>query len=153
VLVEGGTRPRITWRCSAALSGIGDRMGRVDTGPPPVLAGNPELPVGPVRGACPTAVDAVRHLLASWVQAGGGPDPGVLVGLGYAEADGLNRAARAILVAHARIGGPALLAGGRVFQRGDQALALRRLAADLPPGTSLRVEEVDPRLNAAMVMW
>jgi hypothetical protein len=148
VLVEGGTQPRLTWRCSEALSAIGDRLGRLDPGPPPVWDA-----VGGDMVAGPTAADAVRQLLASWVEAATSPDPAVLVGLGYAEADGLNQAARAVLVARGRVAGPALPVGGRVFQQGDQALALRRLAPALAPGTLVSVMEVDPRRRAATVTW
>ena len=75
----------------------------------------------------------------------------MLVGLGYAEADGLNRAAREVLTRRGVISGPALACGGRVFQAGDQVLALRRIQADIPGGSGLRVVAVDSRRSQLTV--
>jgi conjugative relaxase-like TrwC/TraI family protein len=152
VLVEGGTQPRLSWRCSAALAGIGEQLGRLDPGPSPVWAPASGA-LRPPATACSTAADAAGHLLAAWLEAGPVRDRAVLVGLGYAETDGLNQAARAALVARGQIDGPALRVGERVFQRGDQALALRRLAGALPPATPLAVVEVDPGRHTATVTW
>jgi hypothetical protein len=76
-----------------------------------------------------------------------------LVGLGYAEVDGLNQAARAVLAAQGHLGGPQVVAGGRAFQAGDRMLALRRLAPGLAPGVTASILEVDPRRGAARVSW
>jgi conjugative relaxase-like TrwC/TraI family protein len=147
VLVEGGTAPRLSWRRSAALTSIGDRFGRLDPGPEPDWV-NPVGPSGP-----PTTAQAVRRLLSSWLEARTTQHPAVLVGLGYAETDRLNLAARAILVARGQIDGPALVSRGRVFQAGDEALSLRRLAPGLPPGTFVSVAKIDARRRLATVTW
>jgi hypothetical protein len=151
VLLEGGTAPRLSWRCSAGLTRLGDELGRLEPGPPPDWAANP--PVQSPGTARTTTAQAVRHLLTSWVEARTDKDPALLVGLGYAETDALNQAARALLVEREQIGGPVLRSGGRSYQAGEQALALRRLAPALPPGTLLSVAEVDPRRRAAIVTW
>jgi hypothetical protein len=149
VLVEGGTAPRLSWRCSTALAELGDRWGRLDPGPPPAWGADLESPISGRSGW--TAAEAVRTLLGTWVEARAGPQAALLVGLGFAEVDGLNQAARAILVERGLLAGPVLVSSGRRFQAGDQALALRRLAPGLPPGTSISVAEVDPRRGAVAV--
>ena len=63
--------------------------------------------------------------------------------MGYAEVDGLNQAARAVLAAAGSCPGPALSCGGRVFQAGERVIALRRLSGDLPRGSLLEVVAVD----------
>jgi conjugative relaxase-like TrwC/TraI family protein len=152
LLIEGGTSARLTWRRSAALTWIGDALGRLDPGPAPTwadLAGTTAPVLGVAR--CPTSAQAVAHLLTGWADAWTGANRALLVGLGYAEADGLNQAARTVLLRRGCIGGPGLAFGSHLFQAGDQALALRRLAADLPAGTFLEVLAVDPRRGTARV--
>jgi hypothetical protein len=128
---------------------FGDRFGRLDPGPPPDWAGDIEVRDRGDAGL--TATEAVGALLTTWVDTRAGPRPPVLVGLGFAEVDGLNHAARAVLVERGQIGGPALVTAGRQFQAGDQALALRRLAPALAPGTPISVVEVDARRGLAAV--
>jgi conjugative relaxase-like TrwC/TraI family protein len=152
LLIEGGTSARLTWRRSAALTWMGDALGRLDPGPEPAwadLAGTTPAALGVAR--CPTSARAVGQLLTGWADAWTGANRALLVGLGYAEADGLNQAARTVLLRRGCIGGPGLAVGSRLFQAGDQVLALRRLAADLPAGTFLDVLDVDPRRGTARV--
>jgi conjugative relaxase-like TrwC/TraI family protein len=152
VLIEGGTSARLTWRRSAALAWVGDALGRLDPGPAPAwadLAGTTAPALGVAR--CPTSAQAVGHLLTSWADAWTSGNRALLVGLGYSEADGLNQAARSVLERRSRVGGPGLASGSRLFQAGDQVLALRRLAADLPAGTFLEVLAVDPHRGTARV--
>ncbi len=149
VLIEGGTAPRLSWRCSAALAELGDWAGRLDPGPPPAWGANLELPVR--EGASASATEAVHALLSAWVEARVEREPPLLVGLGFAEVDGLNQAARTMLTRRGQLDGPVLVNGGRPFQAGDQALALRRLAPTLPPGSLLSVVEVDPQRGVAAV--
>jgi conjugative relaxase-like TrwC/TraI family protein len=161
VLLEGGTSPRLGWMHSDALTWLGDRpgrLGRLDPGPTPLWAEVVASAGGldaPVRGvhAYPTAADAVHHLLAGWAD-GWSPDArAVLVGLGYAEVDGLNQAARAVLARRGEIAGPGLSCRGRVIQAGDRMLTLRRAAPDLPGGTAVDVAEVDPDRARVTVRW
>jgi hypothetical protein len=158
VLLEGGTMPRLSWRPSAAMEAIGRDWGRLDPGPPPAWADTLRRGRHPVDGADEvaaggTASQAVRFLLTNWVEAWSSRHPAALVGLGYAEVDGLNQAARALLVEQGGLQGPQVVCGGRVFQPGDRVLALRRLAPDLAPGTAASIVEVDPRRRTARVAW
>ena len=94
-----------------------------------------------------------RCLLATWADSSWSTTAGpVLVGLGYAEADGLNRGLPEILVRRGAIAGPALASGGRVFQAGDRAIALRRIQSDIPGGSGLRVVAVDERRSQLTVV-
>jgi hypothetical protein len=93
----------------------------------------------------------VGQLLTGWADAWTGANRALLVGLGYAETDGLNQAARTVLSRRGGIGGPGLAVGSRLFQAGDRVLALRRVATDLPAGTFLEVLTVDPRRGTARV--
>jgi conjugative relaxase-like TrwC/TraI family protein len=152
VLIEGGTSARLTWRRSAALAWVGDALGRVDPGPAPAWADlvgttGPSVSVA----GCPTSAQAVSHLLTGWADAWTGGNRALLVGMGYAESDGLNQAARTVLLRRGCIGGPGLASGSSLFQAGDRVLALRRLAPDIPGGTFLQVLAVDPRRGVATV--
>jgi conjugative relaxase-like TrwC/TraI family protein len=158
VLLEGGTMPRLSWRPSAALAAAGDHWGRLDPGPAPTWVATlqrgcppPRISPGPV--GCSTARAAVQYLLAAWDEAGSSRHPAALVGLGYAEVDGLNQAARAQLVARGHLTGPQVVAGGRAFQAGDRMVALRRLAPGLAPGATASIVEVDARRRTARVSW
>jgi hypothetical protein len=158
VLVEGGTSPRLTWRRSTALDWIGEEFGRLDPGPTPDWAGSSETMADPVSDASRgrgyrTARQAALHLVASWANAWSGDERALLVGLGYAECDALNQAARAVLVRRGDIGGPRLSCGRSVIQAGDHVLALRRLPPAIPPGASLPVLAVDARRCEATVRW
>jgi conjugative relaxase-like TrwC/TraI family protein len=156
VLIEGGTSARLTWRRSAALARIGDALGRLDPGPAPAWADLAPTVASPITpgmriASYETSAQAVGHLLTTWADAWTGGDRVLLVGMGYAESDGLNQAARTVLLRRGCINGPGLPSGSRLFQAGDQVLTLRRLAPDLPGGTFLSVVAVDPRLGTALV--
>jgi hypothetical protein len=156
VLIEGGTSARLTWRRSAALAWLGDALGRLDPGPAPQWADLARTGSGQIASAvgvarCDTSAQAVSHLLTSWAGAWTGGNRVLLVGMGYAESEGLNEAARTVLLRRGCIGGPGLVSRSRLFQAGDQVLALRRLAPDLPGGTFLSVLAVDPRMGSARV--
>ncbi len=158
VLVEGGTSARLGWMRSDGFTRLGDRQGRLDPGPPPAWAeqldagGGQDAPALGVTG-CPSSTAAAGRLLATWADSSWSTTAGpVLVGLGYAEADGLNRAAREVLVRRGAIAGPALASGGRVFQAGDRAIALRRIQSDIPGGSGLQVVAVDDRRSQLTVV-
>jgi hypothetical protein len=154
VLVEGGTAARLTWRRSAAVAWVGDALRRLDPGPAPAwahLAGTVANAPGMGVAGCPTSAEAVGQLLTGWADAWTSGSPTLLVGMGYAESDGLNQAARAVLLRRGCISGPGLASGSRLFQAGDQVVALRRVAPDLPGGTFLTVVAVDPRRGTARV--
>jgi hypothetical protein len=155
ILVEGGTRPRVSWRHSDGLGWLGDRLGRLDPGPAPawvehVGSHGLDRPRGPTPIPHPSVAEAAGDLLARWAS-GSGPATTVLVGMGYPEVDGLNRAARAVLARRRQLSGPELSCGGRVFQAGDRLIALRRLSGDLPQGSPLEVVAVDPRRSTLTV--
>jgi conjugative relaxase-like TrwC/TraI family protein len=155
ILVEGGTLPRVSWRHSNGLGWLGDHHGRLDPGPAPVWVehpGSPRLEAdrGPAPAAYPTAAEAAGSLLARWAEESG-PPATALVGMGYPEVDGLNRAARALLARRGDLAGPELACGGRVFQAGDRVIALRRLSGQLPQGSQLEVVAVDPRRTTLTV--
>jgi conjugative relaxase-like TrwC/TraI family protein len=152
VLVEGGTCPRLSWMHSDGLRFLGDRLGRLDPGPVP--SWTPGLEVADratvlCRGgtgppvAAGTGVAAACGLIARWAEEWAPDSPPVLVGLGYAEADGLNQAARGVRVRRGEIFGPALTCGGRQLQAGDRVFPLRRVARDLSGRGVLTVAEVD----------
>ncbi len=156
VLVEGGTFPRVSWMHSDGLAWLGDSRGRVDPGPAPVW-GEPlmtprvEARRDPKPTAYPTAADAAGVLLADWAASGSQHETATLVGMGYPEVDGLNRAARALLARRGDLTGPELSCGGRVFQAGEQVVALRRLSGDLPRGCPLEVVAVGARQSGLIV--
>jgi conjugative relaxase-like TrwC/TraI family protein len=148
VLIEGGTAPRLSWMRSDGLAALGDRLGRLDPGPVPAwtrgaLPPSGHLPLERDIGACADSASAAGHLLARWAREWTAGTPTTLVGLGYAEVDGLNQSARAALVGRGIVAGPALECGGRVLQAGDRVLALRRVAPDVPRGASLTVVGLD----------
>jgi conjugative relaxase-like TrwC/TraI family protein len=151
VLIEGGSSPRLSWRHSTALASIGERFGRIDPGPPPAWTHDLQPPNGPSIGVYPTARQAVGHLLRSWSEVRAGDDRALMVGLGYAETDGLNEAGRALVLRRGELAGPSWACGSRVFQAGDRAVALRRLSPDIPAGTFLGMAAVDPRRQEATV--
>jgi conjugative relaxase-like TrwC/TraI family protein len=157
ILVEGGSSVRLSWLRSDGLARLGDRVGRLDPGPPPVWAdgldqwsGEPPKADG---ATCPTAALAASRLLVAWKELWSAKTDAVLVGLGQAEIDRLNQAAREVLVRRGEVSGPALSCGRRVFQPGDRVLALRRLLPDLPGGTVLQVLAVDARRTELTVAW
>jgi hypothetical protein len=156
ILVEGGTLARVTWRHSDGLARLGDRLGRLDPGPAPAWVehigtqGIGPPATSPMPLAYPTAAAAAGDLLARWAS-GPGAAATALVGMGYPEVDGLNRAARALLAYRGDLSGPELTCGGRVLQAGERVIALRRLSGDLPPGSLLEVVAVDPRRSTLTV--
>ncbi|MGH9055681.1 MAG: MobF family relaxase [Acidimicrobiales bacterium] len=169
VLVEGGTLPRMTWVCSAGLADLDAHRGGLD----PTLVdswGVPDLPgscrdspgrarpgvVGPDQETirCGTGHDAARLLVGVWDRQWAGPAPAMLVGLGPAEAAGLNRAARDVLAREGSLLGPLLdLPGGRRLQAGDRVVALARLSGAVPFGSLGWVVQVQPDRGSATVRW
>lgn len=155
VMVEGGTMPRLTWRCSDGLSAAADALGRLDPGPLPLWQ-----PSGDAEAAglalCPSGGRAAAWLLARWSGAGrsGAGDAGrpLLVGLGPAETAALNRGARAFLLAQGALEGPSVRLGRLDLQAGDQVVALRR-AGGVPAGAIGDVVEIDTRRSRALVGW
>jgi hypothetical protein len=157
ILVEGGAAPRLTWMRSDGFAWLGDRLGRVDPGPPPAWtadAGEGKQHLLSARrepALCRGAAQAAGLLLRRWVDELDGPVRPTLVGLGYAETDGLNQAARHLLAGRGALAGPELRCRGKVFQAGDEVIALRRLSGELPQGTRLEVLEVKVRESALTV--
>ena len=155
ILLEGGTSPRLSWIRSDGLAEIAAGASRLDPGPTPVWAASEGSAPrrgdqGPGRPAT-KAADAAGQLLASWAASPPGSTPPRLVGLGFAEVDALNQAARAALVDAGEIQGSALSCAGKVLQAGDRVVALRRLSSGLPSGSDLRVVEVDERRSRIRV--
>jgi hypothetical protein len=155
VVVEGGTSPRLSWRHSDGLAWLGERHGRLDPGPTPgwiehISTHGADGPPGPLLTAFASAAHAAGALLGRWAS-GSGPSTTALVGLGYPEVDGLNRAARAVLAHRGELCGPELSCGGRLFQAGERVIALRRLSEELPRGSPLEVLAVDPRRSTLTV--
>jgi conjugative relaxase-like TrwC/TraI family protein len=157
VLVEGGTSPRLSWTRSNGLEALGSRLGRVDPGAAPSWEPTAEVMR---RGAEPwrvgvhsylTAAGAARDLVARWADAWTPREPAVLVGLGYAETDALNQAARCVRVRRGEISGPALSCGGRVLQAGDRVLPLRRISGEFSRAEALTVVDVDPARSLVSV--
>ena len=133
ILVQGGTAGGLTSPRSHGLVRLAGVIGRVDPGPTPQWA--------PGRGPA-------GHLLEAWADR---PDS-VLVGLGPAEVDGLNQAARNLLVERGHLGGAAVESGGRPLQAGDRVVALRRLGGGIAPGRLLSIAAVDPTAGAVTVV-
>jgi hypothetical protein len=153
VLLEGGTRPALTWRASDAFEQVAAARG-TDPGPRPRWS-----PVPPDRevGAALGSQRAAGRLLAEWTRdhtnPGRSSDPPLLVGLGPAEAEGLNRAVRAWLADRGELAGPGVDVGGRAMQAGERVVALRRLGPDVPAGTLGRVDAIDPATRSVAVRW
>jgi hypothetical protein len=78
-----------------------------------------------------------------------------MIALGPQEADYLNAAARAHRQAIGQLRGPAVRAGGREFQVGDEVMALRRRGelGRVPAGTTGVVTAVDPARRRLTVRW
>jgi conjugative relaxase-like TrwC/TraI family protein len=165
VLVEGGTSPRLSWRWSDALTIMGDRLGRLNPGRAPAWVPDASLAAGagvstppslaagagvsaPPSLAAGAGVSAARRLVAAWAAFEASEGQGTLVGLGPAEVSGLNAAARSLLEAGGRLGGPVLEVKGRCFQAGDQVVALRQIAVGVPAASRGTVLEVDARRGA-----
>jgi hypothetical protein len=157
ILVEGGAAPRLSWMRSDGFAWLGDRLGRVDPGLPPAWTADAREAEQHLLGAwrepalCRGATHAAGLLLRRWADELDGPVRPALVGMGYAETDGLNQAARRLLASRGALAGPELRCGGRVFQAGEEVIALRRLSGELPQGTRMEVVEVKARQPALTV--
>jgi hypothetical protein len=147
VLVEGGTLPATRWKPSLALGQLEDILGTIDPGPAPDWSLDP----GTHGGS--SGLGAARHLLSRWLDARSTGSGAVLVGLGFAEVEGLNAAARTMLTRVGGIQGPRLVARGRPFQAGDAVIALRRLGSEAPFASRGTVAEVDPARRRAAIAW
>ncbi len=148
VFLEGGTMPRLSWGHSDGLALLGTRLGRLYPGPTPNWTRLPGHPAGNQLAACSEGAAAAAVLLARWEDARAGragQQPALLVGLGYAEVDGLNLAARRLLAEAGQLTGPTLYSKSRAFQVGDDVIALRRLSASVQGGTRLQVADIDRR--------
>jgi conjugative relaxase-like TrwC/TraI family protein len=110
ILVEGGTLPRLT---DPASRGLRDLAGRVQ----PVELGE-TLPAPAASRLAP-----IRDLVSEWSRRAG--QEVTLVGLGQDEVQGLNQTARTTLQGQGVLTGPATMAAGREFQRGDRVESLR----------------------------
>jgi conjugative relaxase-like TrwC/TraI family protein len=148
VLVEGGTSPRLGWMRSDVVAELAFGAGRLDPG---------EAPAWRPRASGPGGAGAAGALLSEWAERWSSRSPArpVLVGLGPAEVDGLNQAARAILADRGAIAGPVIRCRGRPVQAGDHLLVLRlcRSAGGIAPGTVLAVTEVDATRNRLHLRW
>jgi conjugative relaxase-like TrwC/TraI family protein len=166
VLVEGGTLPARRHPTSAALTAITpqrtvgperpgwhpeptsdlplSRPGSESAGRLPARVTTSRLEVS---GSLPDAVDT---LLDRWMAAPAGHRP-LLVGLGPAEIEGLNRAARSRLAAAGLIGPDEVAIGGRRFAPGDQVVARRSGLA--PTGCRGTVEGFSRRPLGLTVRW
>ena len=151
ILVEGGTYPRVSWRHSEGLSWLGDHLGRLDPGPAPIWVEGVDAAVAPTDAGGVPQRGRSRRRPAGAVGVGPGSRDDRTGRAGLSEVDGLNRAARAVLARRGDLSGPELNCSGRVFQAGDQVIALRRLSGDLPPGSLLQIVAVDPRRSTLTV--
>jgi hypothetical protein len=157
VLIEGGTAPRLTWTRSDGLESLRRSLIRLDPGTAPSWSPDPDTPEQTSQrstrcvASYPTAAAAARSLVARWAVEWSTQNPALLVGLGFAETDALNQAARSIRVRRGEIGGPALACGGKVFQAGDRVLPLRRLDGELARASALTVVDVDPARSEVTV--
>jgi conjugative relaxase-like TrwC/TraI family protein len=147
VLVEGGTLPATRWKPSRALGQLEDILGTIDPGPAP------DWSLAPGTHGGSSGLGAARHLLSRWLDAQSAGSTPVLVGLGLAEVQGLNAAARTMLTRNGAIEGPSIVARGRPFQAGDAVIALRRLGSDAPFAGRGTVAGVDPDRRRAAVAW
>jgi conjugative relaxase-like TrwC/TraI family protein len=166
VLVEGGTLPALRHPASAALASIGAQRTLSPSRPGPHRDSTPDLPLSrpgsvsagrlPAGFATPRLVvsgsltDAVDGLLDRWMAAPAGARP-LLVGLGPAEIDGLNRAARSRLQAAALIGPDEVEINGRRFAPGDRVVARR--SGPAPAGCCGTVEDWSRRPLGLTVRW
>jgi hypothetical protein len=150
VLVEGGTLPRAwRWR-SDGLAAARDAMGVAPAGPFPGWTVAKRTGVsGAMCSAYVAAADAAGDLTRMQIERAsgdGGPLP-LLVGLGPAEVEGLNRAARRARWAAGQLEGPEIGAGGRAFRRGDRVIRLHRSR----PVCAGDIVSVDPRNGTVAV--
>jgi conjugative relaxase-like TrwC/TraI family protein len=166
VFVEGGTLPALRHPASTALAAIGPERTRGTVRPGPRPEPTPDLPVsrpGSVSaGRLPAGVttprlvvsgsltDAVDTLLDRWMAAPVGARP-LLVGLGPAEIEGLNRAARSRLQATGELGPDEVGIGGRPFAPGD--LVVARRSGPAPAGSRGTVEGWSRRPLGLTVRW
>ena len=158
VLLPGGTGRPGARSGSPALDVLVERLGPVLLGPDQVdptragraaTAGRDHTVV-----VAPTAADVVRRLLDDWQAGRSDALPPAMVALGPDEAEHLNRLARSRLVRSGDLSGPALQAGGRELQVGDEVRVLRRVPRlGLPVGMTGVVTHVDLARGQAVLQW
>ncbi|MGI8491138.1 MAG: relaxase domain-containing protein, partial [Acidimicrobiales bacterium] len=153
VLLEGGTQPARRQAISAGMTGTGDLLGRVQTGPGPdiELARSSPGAVLPTPSTHLSGAEAAGHLLETWWSQHLGGAEIRMVAMGPAETEVLNAAARSRLVSAGEIGGQGLQAGRRCYQAGDRVMGIRRAAVQA--GTLGRVVEVDGPHKTMTIDW
>jgi hypothetical protein len=163
VLVDGGTGAPSREPASPAFTALRQRVPSVDVPTERELALTRPRASEVVRGGrdhavavAPSPQSAMAGLVADWARAreGRAPPP-VMVALGPQEAEYLNAAARAHRQAMGELSGPAVRAGSREFQVGDEVRALRRRPelGRVPAGTTGVVTAVDAAGQRLTVRW
>lgn len=166
VLLDGGTGAPSREPASPAFQALRQQLPSIDVPSARQLALTRARANEVVRGGrdhavavAPSLQSAAAGLVADWARAReeGPPSTGppVMVALGPQEADYLNAAARAHRDAIGELSGPALGAGGREFQVGDEVRALRRRPelGRVPAGTMGIVTAIDPAHARLTVRW
>jgi conjugative relaxase-like TrwC/TraI family protein len=161
VLVAGGTSPPRREPACSGVAALADRVGAIRVGPDGTHGVTPGPIADIVRAGrdgtvvvAPTPADAARRLVADWHATRAGPNPAAMVALGPDEAEYLNRLARATRAAAGELTGPALHAGSRDFQAGDDVRVLRHdRRVGVPVGSCGRVTGVDPGRCQATICW
>lgn len=121
VLVLGGTLPPRRRALSEAVEQAARLIGR-DVCSTTFLPGREQLGPDPTT----TLEDAVKSLVRRWETERWGKRPPMLVGLGPAEVQELNKRARAVLLRSGALPGDAICLAGREYAVGDVVVALRR---------------------------
>jgi conjugative relaxase-like TrwC/TraI family protein len=165
VLLDGGTGAPSREPASPAFGALRQQLRAIEVPTAGELALTRARANEVVRGGrdrsvavAPSPQSAAAGLVADWARArekGGPAGPPVMVALGPQEADYLNAAARAYRQAIGELRGPALRAGGREFQAGDEVRALRRRPelGRVPAGTIGVVTAIDPAHGRFTVRW
>jgi hypothetical protein len=164
VLVDGGSRAAGREPASPAFQALRQQLSSIAVPHETELALTRARAHEVIRGGrehavavAPSPHMAAAGLVADWARAreGRAPAAPVMIALGPQEADYLNAAARAHRQAIGQLRGPAVRAGGREFQVGDEVMALRRRPelGRVPAGTTGVVTAVDPARRRLTVRW